>query len=286
MELCWATDIHLNCATAAKKAYFAKKVNERDAKHVLIGGDISEAHHLESHLRWLSKELNDKQIHFVLGNHDYYASGFAERWVEMKTLCTELDNLTYLDQSGPIKLTEQTALIGSGLWCDWRAGDWTRSNVWLADYQLIADFIPLWGGEGTNQATDIPNKPIGYYTAPLHKKVQQVAQLHAEQLALHLTMAIKDGYKKVVALTHVPPFWKASFHKGKISGPDWAVHFVSEVAGEMLSQVMAEHPSVDLTVLCGHTHSKGKVDILPNLHVVNGGAAYKRPVPQAPLYVE
>ena len=40
-----------------------------------------------------------------------------------------------------------------------------------------------------------------------------------------------------------------------------------------------------LTVLCGHTHGAGEVKILPNLLVKTGGAEYKKPELQNPIFI-
>ena len=45
----------------------------------------------------------------------------------------------------------------------------------------------------------------------------------------------------------------------------------------MIRGVMRSHPSAQLLVLCGHTHGKGRVSILDNLHVWTGHADYGNP---------
>ena len=40
-----------------------------------------------------------------------------------------------------------------------------------------------------------------------------------------------------------------------------------------------------MTVLCGHTHSPGEAQVLPNLLVLTGGAEYGRPEVQRVLTV-
>jgi 3',5'-cyclic-AMP phosphodiesterase len=40
---------------------------------------------------------------------------------------------------------------------------------------------------------------------------------------------------------------------------------------------MESRPNRKLTVLCGHTHGRGEVEILPNLKVLTGGAQYGKP---------
>ena len=276
-ELCWATDIHLDHASEQNLKYFANQVKARSAEFVVIGGDISNGVDIISHLKWLSNNFLNKKVAFVLGNHDYFGRSIDEVRKLVVTTCNDNENLIWLNRSGPLKLSENTALIGNGLWCDWRAGDYTTSNVWLADYQMIAEFYPLWGGNGLN-------KPVGFYTNALKNKVRQIADECAKDLKKSLEQAIDSGYKKIICVTHVPPFWEGSFYNGKVQGSDWAVHFVSHIAGEYIKEVMIANSDVNLTILCGHTHGEGKADILPNLHVINGSARYNFPMPQKPIY--
>ena len=55
--------------------------------------------------------------------------------------------------------------------------------------------------------------------------------------------------------------------------------------GEVLERIMREHPDHTLTVLCGHTHGKGKAAIFPNLRVKTAGAKYGKPRLQDPVKV-
>ena len=89
----------------------------------------------------------------------------------------------------------------------------------------------------------------------------------------------------MIIVTHVPPFHKGSFFKGKVQDDDWAPHFVCQIAGEKILEVISGK-NVDVTVLCGHTHGYGEADILPNLHVINGAAQYKYPSPQKVITYE
>jgi len=49
---------------------------------------------------------------------------------------------------------------------------------------------------------------------------------------------------------------------------------------------MKKHPDKKLTVLCGHTHSPGAAQILPNLEVLTGSAEYGSPTIQQILEIE
>lgn len=274
LKLTWACDIHLDHAHPNAIDAFCNKVLEQNADAILLGGDISNANSICDHLEFLSNYWSDKPIYLTLGNHDYYGSGFYDTWKAVEKCAADNSNLFWLDQEGVVALTDNTALIGSGLWCDWRAGDHKRSTVWLNDYSLIHEF------------KTISMEPAWLYTEPILKAVQFYAKVHADQLLADLNKAIDAGYKEIVALTHVPPFWEGSFHNGKVQDANWAPHFVCKIAGDMMREVMEQHPEVKLTVYSGHTHGSGEADILPNLHTVNGKARYKRPELQKPIIVD
>ena len=84
-------------------------------------------------------------------------------------------------------------------------------------------------------------------------------------------------YPKIVMATHYPPFRDACWHEGSISNKEWLPWFTCKAMGDMLLASAEEHPDRQILVLCGHTHSQGKVDILPNLKIWTGGAQYGAP---------
>ena len=51
--------------------------------------------------------------------------------------------------------------------------------------------------------------------------------------------------------------------------------------GEVLVEIMSKRADRNLMVFCGHTHSNGFCEVLPNLGVHTGGAEYTRPTVQA-----
>ena len=93
------------------------------------------------------------------------------------------------------------------------------------------------------------------------------------------------GSGGVIVLTHVPPFREACWHRGRVSDDEWLPHFACRAVGEALVEAMAAHPECEMTVLCGHTHSAGEAQVLPNLRVLTGGAEYGRPEVQRVLTV-
>jgi hypothetical protein len=84
-------------------------------------------------------------------------------------------------------------------------------------------------------------------------------------------------FNNILLLVHVPPFKESCWHEGRISDDHWLPHFTCKAVGDVLTEIMAEHPDKQMTVLCGHTHGAGETDILPNLHVKTGGAVYGCP---------
>jgi hypothetical protein len=84
-------------------------------------------------------------------------------------------------------------------------------------------------------------------------------------------------FREVLVLTHVPPFREACWHEGRISDDAWLPHFACQAAGEVLAGALAARPDCRMTVLCGHTHSPGEAQVLPNLRVLTGGARYGEP---------
>lgn len=97
--------------------------------------------------------------------------------------------------------------------------------------------------------------------------------------------AALDPFEELILLTHVPPFREAAWHEGKVSNDDWLPFMASKPMGDVLKDALAARPDRKVTVLCGHTHSAGEVEILPNLIVKTGGAEYRNPELQLPIVV-
>jgi hypothetical protein len=81
----------------------------------------------------------------------------------------------------------------------------------------------------------------------------------------------------VLLLTHVPPFREACWHEGHLSDDQALPFFACGATGEVLLEQMQSHPGRSMLVLCGHTHSGGAAELLPNLRVLTGGATYGSP---------
>ena len=86
-----------------------------------------------------------------------------------------------------------------------------------------------------------------------------------------------DGYRRVVLLTHVPPFRESCWYQGRVSNNEWLPFFACQAVGEVLRETMQARPNSHLTVYCGHTHNSGTAQVLPNLTVFTGAAEYGVP---------
>ena len=49
---------------------------------------------------------------------------------------------------------------------------------------------------------------------------------------------------------------------------------------------MTQNPQSSLTLLCGQTHGRCEVSVLPNLYVKTGGAEYGRPRKQEMIVID
>lgn len=253
MQIAWVTDIHLNFISTNDIITFAQPLNQYDA--ILITGDISESPELIGHLDLLSDIIN-KPIYFVLGNHDFYHGKIDTTRQNVTRL--EKDNLYYLNNHDIIKLDKNTCLIGHDGWYDARNGLYDVSRVVLNDFSLIKDFS---------------NKD--HYLRKL--KFEEITDEAAHHIEKNMSKAIKDGYKKILVATHVPPYHGAAWHEGKPSNNDFAPFFSNKSVGLNINTVMKNNPEIKCDVYCGHTHSEGVYEPLDNITVFTGKSIYGKP---------
>jgi hypothetical protein len=89
--------------------------------------------------------------------------------------------------------------------------------------------------------------------------------------------AIADGKTEIIVLTHFPPFEEACLYRGRKSEPSALPWYSSKLMGDMLLSIADENPTVNITVLCGHTHSSAQTSPRPNLRVIVGHSDYGNP---------
>jgi Icc-related predicted phosphoesterase len=265
MRLGWITDPHLNFVRPHERTDFYARLRRESLDALLVGGDIGEADSAGLFLSEIEHALNIP-IYFVLGNHDFYRGSIHEVRARLAGQAAASRWLRWLPASGVVQLTPHTALVGHDSWADGRIGDFFRSEVMLNDYVLIEELR-------------IPEKAHRY------AKLNALGDEAANFLDTRVREAVSRS-KKILVLTHVPPFREACWHEGRVSDSDYLPHFACKAVGERLEAIMRDHPSRHMTVFCGHTHSSGEAQILDNLRVVTGGAQYGHPILQGVVEVD
>ncbi len=257
MKLAWLTDIHLNFIRQIEvKEVLCYEIHRSRADAVLITGDIAASANLCQHLEFLAKQIQ-KPIYFVLGNHDYYGSSIERVNSEVAKVVEQNNHLVWLSQSGVIELSPDTCLIGHEGFADGRLGDPLGSQVVLNDYHLI--------------------KELHQPTKELRLKIQnELGDAAARHIETRLNEAI-NRYNNIIVALHVPPFYEACWHLGKLTDDNFLPHFACKATGDVLKTAMQAHPNVSMVVYCGHTHSGGYTEILSNLRVFTGAAEYSNP---------
>jgi predicted phosphohydrolase len=263
-RLAWATDVHLNFLSASGLEAFREALAQQEADVVVITGDIAEAPTLEPLLSVLAAELK-LPIYFVLGNHDYYRSSLARVREVARELSRRSPWLCWLPTAGVVELTPDVALVGVDGWSDGRYGDFLRSPVMLNDYLLIAELSGLSKAERLARLQQLGDDEAAALRAPLRQSLGK--------------------YQRVLVATHVPPFKEACWHEGRVSNDEWLPHFSCKAVGDALREAALAFPDRKIRVLCGHTHSGGTAEILPNLKVMTGAAEYGEPRVQGVLEI-
>jgi 3',5'-cyclic-AMP phosphodiesterase len=256
LRFAWATDLHFEFATVDDVVRLCERVIDLAPDGLILTGDIAQAQTIERYLRALDRAL-PMPIYFVLGNHDFYHGSIRDVRASVSEVVSASTHLVWLSRTDLISLDAETALIGHDGWADARCGDYESSRVLLNDYRLIKELTDL-TFEGRREAL----RALGDEAATHFRRVLPLA------LAQH---------RRVVAVTHVPPFPEATWYRGRIAGPEWLPHFCAGAVGDVFLEVMAAHPDHELIVYCGHTHTGGAAQLRPNLRVIVGSAEYGRP---------
>ncbi|MDA1051523.1 MAG: metallophosphoesterase [Planctomycetota bacterium] len=253
----WLTDIHLNFVESALVERLLDEVDAAAPDAVLISGDIGESQNVERYLSRFAARLICP-VYFVLGNHDFYHGSVPVVREEIGQFCEGQAKLCYLtQQKQPVELTPHLGLIGHDGWADARLGDYLGSNVFLSDYALIAELA-------------------GHYALDRRPMLQRLGDEAAAHIRELLPQALAR-YEHVILVTHVPPLREACWHEGRLSDDNWLPHFSCKAMGDVILEMMRQHPVRNLTVLCGHTHGKGETRPLANVEVLTGGAVYGAP---------
>jgi predicted phosphohydrolase len=234
MKLIWMSDIHLNFLNEQKRKEFYEMVKNAAGDAVVISGDIAESHNVVKFISDMQSAVGIP-IYFVLGNHDFYGSSVAGAIRSVKTL-------GYLGSKPYVALNDSTALLGVDGWGDCRCGDFENSRLTMSDWIHIDDLRKGYG-KGMNT---------------LKKALQKLADRDATELSKKVTKAIESGYKRIIIVTHVPPFEQCSLYAGRKSTPSGLPFFASKILGDTILPLVKRHSDIDFLWLSGHTHSRAK----------------------------
>ncbi len=260
MKLSWLTDTHLNFLDQKERFELYKKLLENNNNGIVITGDIAESDSICSIL----SEMNDlikKPIYFVLGNHDYYGSSISIVRKKIEAFCKHNARLNWMTGAKGVLLQADTVLVGTDGWADGRYGDYKNSQVTLNDCRLIGELFQ--------------SKIISRFH--LLETMKELADDDANTLNSCIQKAVEEwSPKKIIVLTHVPPFKECSLFRDKISDDDHLPFFSSKATGDILKDSSDRYRGVEFTVLCGHTHHAAEVQVAQNLNIKVGFSEYGR----------
>jgi predicted MPP superfamily phosphohydrolase len=195
-------------------------------------------------------------VYFVLGNHDFWNAPEAV----VRAMASTFPG--YLDRGEIIELTPRVALVGRSGWYDTLSGNPGSSRVEPQDWKRIERFVDVWR---------VPHL--------LQLQCRRWSEEETEKAIPVLEEAAR-GHQEVFLVTHFPCFSAACFAPdGLLDVPDsgWWPWSINTTFGHAIREVTDNHPHVEFTVLTGHTHGGGKVQLTPNLTCVAGRAHYGDP---------
>ncbi len=256
MKLGWLSDIHLNFLETQAAHEFVASVSPIDVDAWALSGDIGEANSVIEFLRLLAT-LVPATTYFTLGNHDFYGSSLARVRREVGHVVAGSDRLVWLTEAEPQLLDGAVAVVGDEAWADARLGNALGTLVELTDFFAIEELS-------------------GLDRRALIRTLNALGDEAAARLAPKLDKAAASC-RRVVVVTHVPPFREAAWHQGRPSHDDWLPWFSCHAVGEVLLQCARRNPTVDFLVLCGHTHGSGVCSPEPNVTVHTAAAEYGAP---------
>ena len=236
MQIVLIADPHLDHVDATKKMAFVDKVNTINLPKFILG-DISTS-------RFLVDDVNlfTGDIHYVLGNHDFYGSDInsvTRSVLHDKRYMEAYPNVVYGD----------TTIIGVNGW------------AWCEGYD---HYFPI------NDFALIEN----FKTSP-HREKEAMYHSFNSSIVLRSKLG-KVKTKNLIVITHVPLHKDTCFYDGVLQTKEYLPYFYNEMMGYELSQYCTKNPDVNVTTYSGHTHHNASLKI-GNLSLNVLGAKYGEP---------
>lgn len=264
MKLIWVSDVHLNFLNEKQRQEFYCTLTGADA--IVISGDIAESHNVIPFLKGM-EAATGLPVYFVLGNHDFYGSSIKN----VRKLAGKLDG--YLAQA-PVELVKNhTIMLGVDGFGDCRFGDYENSRLTMSDWLYIDELRAAYGALSylPNALSSRPDCDV------LKETLQSLADADAKLLRKNVRKAIKSGFKRVIIVTHVPPFEEAALYAGTKSTPSGLPFFASKCLGDAILPLAKKHPELDFLWLSGHTHSRAEYKPCDNMTVRVAKSEYYYP---------
>lgn len=253
----WITDIHLDhVKNVDQTVIFFQQLIKTNPEGIIISGDISTAPNIVMHLG-LIESIVQRPVYFVLGNHDYYGGSIDQVRKQMAELEKISPFLKYLPNTTYHMLNSSTAIIGHDTWYDVINGAGPNSKFKKDKFDLIYEF--------KNKSQD---------------KIIELARQLSHEGVVHLQKGVKEAFryaKKIIVVSHVPPYAAAHVHNGRQGSADEVAWFTSKLLGDMLTQASIAFPDRHIISLSGHTHGQFENKMARNLEVLVGGAEYGTP---------
>jgi len=257
MKYIWGSDLHLDHLRGNEFNEFIARVKAEcvDPDTVLLlTGDTSVGTQVSGHHYALADAAAGRML-YVLGNHDRWGSSFADVDVKLEVTSVHMPRASFMDKVDYVELDPGTFAVGDSGWYDGRNGTQGNPRMIMNDWNYIHEYI---GREP-------------------YKASAEFADARAKTLDTKMRAAIAAGAERLVVLTHAPPFVESCRYMGNPSDLYALPWFSSQVFGDTLDQVANEHWSVQIEVLCGHTHDRYVYKRCDNLMVHVAGAKYGDP---------
>lgn len=265
-KLAFLSDIHLNFLQESQTAEFVAGLKKTGADLFVVSGDIGDKTTIQYDLNLLEKTLQSP-IYFVCGNHDFYGTSIEETRKKLTKQCKSSSYLRYLTNLTYDLINPSTAILGHDCWYDGGYGDAKNSSMLLNDWQFIEEFVKVNAMVNRTKRLEL---------------VQKLAHEGAESIHNSIKAATRYA-KKIIVVSHPPPFKEATQYEGNPSSNESLPWFSCKVLGDVLRDASSAFPDVQFISLSGHTHSRIRLQMTNNLQVYVAGAVYRQPEVQFTL---